>query len=966
MRRITSVFVPRRPERSESAPAAAPPTPLPVSTIAPPSDEHTPRARPRTRDSTPKQPLRPRPRSILSLGLSRKGTAGTISSNDHTSSSASSITGPPTPDDEGRSSSRPRSIFFFSDKSSSVDPPVVPAQPAYIPAPRKDEDMFADSAESESFENEELLPPPPRTRIAQSQVQPAALVSPPPAPIQSFTPASFTRALALNSLHPSFSPPPHLLLPGVPLFPRSCNYAKHLPTSHSPDKLLPQLFHKRILRRLAHPLSIADKHDLSRYAGRHRPPAPKALRLRLDDTAIATIGVDARRVSKLSAGLRRWVDRPCFEDRLVVYLPADAEIDPSTIVSQVQRDLVGVVCTRVSGTGHGVASIEYSQTLELLAGVHDTDADALLLGFADPHLLGPMPDVATDVVLHKDPAQEQFRRAVLPETPSQDQGLLHAIHASPAWGTAPALDVDITSGSIAGFFDEAMAGASANKMFSPPMMTPPLSLTPSSMSPASSGPPTPTGNLPAAVAAAAFLPPVPAPQTPGAPSPSPRLQPYKAVPSPLRIEQNVNLPNPYSPSMDRSSISSIDSDSSTSSAPLPTNTSRSTSTATLRLPPPSRPLPSSPQRAVRFAESSPGRKDKGRAQDEDEDDLSEAERRDGVPAEYIQRIKQQRAEKARFLEAERSRRTQMEEQQRRADRARQEEEDRLRLERERERRERDEERRKHMYAEEVAAARNRRESTRFVHPSMSGVNGTGGLEEWERQKRQKERERDSSTYTRPVYDARRQSEPGARSTRNASPAPPVPPLPASSPAPSGSNSLNDNQRGASQQSHLSPHPATLTPNARSSSVPDVRSRDQRSGSVGSANRVSMISDGDGRDRTSSFSSSSMWNMNRMSMHMGMMHPIPVAVPVPMPVPVPVPMPYRMHTGMEPLLPPAPPFVTQDFGYRPPSQGQRHSPSHEKGRSSGHGHGEVGAKAASCTQLVPDQQTLLAQRRAAQC
>ncbi|KAH9844281.1 uncharacterized protein C8Q71DRAFT_852780 [Rhodofomes roseus] len=925
-----------------------------------------------------KQTTLSRPKSSFFRSLSRRAQppAGPLITldGDHPSSSSSSSAGPSTPDDDARSFVRAKTFLFQTDaapptqtavhvqaslivpQTSGIDSlhaarlGLTPARPlAQVEHDSDDESSGSEFSRSSTHTPTVLSS---RTRV----LQPAMTT---PSPARPLSAVDYTRALANNGLSHPFSPPPLLHIANSPLFPRSCNTHSQV-SSLMTGSLRTQLFQNRVLARLSHP-SRADEQTLQRFAGKYQPQ-PKGPHLHLDDNAVSG------RVCARSEGLRRWVDRPCFEDRLAVYRPAEQG-------EECEPDMEGIVCVPVSGTILGVAALEFSEHLENLAGLYDDFAEDMTVT-ADAET-----DAATEVTftLTTSPTLELPKAQEIPASIEFPRRLSQDLHA------APALNVDVGVGGLGELID---FERKLTMDSSPPQLTPPLSLTSSSVtsSPTSSGPPTPTGTLLTGAAAgnandvkegvkgdAGSRTPGSSPQQPSGilSSSQQRQQPYKAMPSPLRMESNMLLPNPYSPVKP----SSISGSSTSSTSPTP-STSTSTATVTLQATSP-RPQQKqdSPRPAVRFAPSTKGKDSDESTSDSDASENDRQKRKDTIPLGYVQRIKQQRLEKQRFLAAERARRAQAEEVQRRAAQAKAEEEARIRAERRRE----DEERRRRMYQEEVIAARSRRESTKFVSPqlSMSGsavdvTIGAGAASSSALAARGREREK-AETYPRPVYDQRRGSESSqARSsvsrTRDVSrDPPPVPPLPTSpsirnaSPAPSGSGS--GSQRGSSAHSHLAPpHPAALASGSRSTSAPDVRPRDRSaSSSRGAANRSSMADSSlGGRDRTSSnpnpgvsSPSSQMWmtspmmgmspnmnmnmNMNMQMNRMSMMGVPMMAVPMAVPVAVPVhgyPM-SPMQMGMEPLLPPTPPFVMQQFGYRPPSQNSHRDSSASSGQRRSH-------------------------------
>ncbi|OCH94134.1 hypothetical protein OBBRIDRAFT_789656 [Obba rivulosa] len=415
----------------------------------------------------------------------------------------------------------------------------------------------------------------------------------------------------------------------------------------------------------------------------------------------------------------------------------------------------------------------------------------------------------------------------------------------------------------------------------------PPSGTPSSLSPASSDPPTP----------ASIAPPFGSLSV-SAPSQS-RGQTYKTSPSPLRIEHS---PSPSHLSPPTSSPTAFMSSTPT----LVPSPSASTASLTKSATPNSKPV-------VRFADAPP------------------TEKQDRVPLDYVLRIKQQRAEKARFLEAEKARRALEDERRKHDEERRLWEQERAGWERER--RAHDEERKKKTLADEVAAARRRRESARVP---VQGVTGAGA-KEGESMAMEREREtrgREAKGHARPVHDpamSRKTSEvnvPRSSSNINVGTASRTD-LPIRPASVVGSGSQNGSVRGMPPNS--SPPGAEVRPQMR-----------ERQSSW----RGSMVSDAlRAPDRSSTMPQvASMWNMN-MIPPVPPMPIMPVAVPIAMPVTMP-PSSFGMGMGMRmggmgmdmPLLPPTPPFVMQDLAYRPPSgTGNRQSNSQSPGNNGSSGH-----------------------------
>jgi len=153
-------------------------------------------------------------------------------------------------------------------------------------------------------------------------------------------------------LQPPFSPPPLLFVPGQPVFPRSCNFRRSLYTQESMES---RLHRARILRCL-------DSQDITRAQersivslGTRTAVMTKRPSLCLDDDAVP----DTFQSRTFSQGLQRWAMRPCFEDRMEVWALEEGNL----------------LCTRVAGPGFGVAAIEISEHIDVLAGAICEESD---------------------------------------------------------------------------------------------------------------------------------------------------------------------------------------------------------------------------------------------------------------------------------------------------------------------------------------------------------------------------------------------------------------------------------------------------------------------------------------------------------------------------------------------------------------------------------------------------------------
>jgi hypothetical protein len=397
------------------------------------------------------------------------------------------------------------------------------------------------------------------------------------------------------SIGPSIVSSPFCHVPRTPLFPRSSNSAYAFPPQES---LRSQMHKTRLLRRIElGNLSPSEDRSLTPFATRPTPPVEIRRKLPPIDEEY----VDGSHVTSTSQGLRKWLSRPCFEDRFAVWLPA--------------QEAGGFKSQIVTGSGFAVAELEYSESVEAMAGMDVEQSDKHEKS-APPVLEVPAP--------HKEP----------PSMPSTSSGEL--------------------------------------------LLTTPTSLL-------------------------TFWHPVPI---------NTRHAPYKAQPSPLRIQHDTH-------SLQVSPASSPN---------IPSQLAPSN---------PDPPPATTVKRGVRFV-----------------DDGKE----DQVPLAYVMRIKKSREEKARFLREEQERRAWEEERRKR---------DLERLEREKERREWEkekkawekekkaieDERKARLYAEEVAAARLRRESVRAGGNGalLSSSSSLVGREPDNRSQRETKR------YSRPVYDSMQNS-----------------------------------------------------------------------------------------------------------------------------------------------------------------------------------------------------------------
>lgn len=204
-----------------------------------------------------------------------------------------------------------------------------------------------DSDDESDHYDDDLPPPPPSPRPSRPPHSPARTgrVLPPVTLLRS---QMNIRAISLSSLIPPLSPPPLLHLPSSPLFPRSSNPARSLPSLQTTRTVL----HKTaLLRRLeSQTLTPSENESIAAFGHRPKHVVPKTRRGGIDDEALS----DVKKLRYYSSGLRVWLDRPCFEERCVLWT-WDAE----------RKE---VVTRRIEGSERAVASLEFSEGVEALAG----------------------------------------------------------------------------------------------------------------------------------------------------------------------------------------------------------------------------------------------------------------------------------------------------------------------------------------------------------------------------------------------------------------------------------------------------------------------------------------------------------------------------------------------------------------------------------------------------------------------
>jgi hypothetical protein len=129
------------------------------------------------------------------------------------------------------------------------------------------------------------------------------------------------------------------------------NFVSSLPYQ---ETMASTLHKTRILRRLARrDLTVSEARSVASFTSRRTLPVKSQVFLSKFDDSPAS---NARRISNVSRGLKQWSSRPCFEDRMFVYTPG-----PSGRFDD-------IAVHNVSGGALGVAALEVSESIELLAG----------------------------------------------------------------------------------------------------------------------------------------------------------------------------------------------------------------------------------------------------------------------------------------------------------------------------------------------------------------------------------------------------------------------------------------------------------------------------------------------------------------------------------------------------------------------------------------------------------------------
>ncbi|KIK92714.1 hypothetical protein PAXRUDRAFT_146705 [Paxillus rubicundulus Ve08.2h10] len=231
-------------------------------------------------------------------------------------------------------------------------------------------------------------------------------------PQQMATVRTNARTMITNSLIHHPISPPLLRSPDAVSFPRSGRNYRHI---HRRETMESELHKKLLLARLDSLPSSAEP-SIAPLASKMVAPKSQIYPNFQDDSFPTTNSVTIH-----SKGLRKWVLRPCYEDRARMWSCGNSG---------------EVTCTRISGSRLGVAALEFSETLELLAGTLLESEDAAPDIQFDPTLEFSLPASA----FHLDPPPIQAKKLEpwsLPPDISPSKAPPIQPSASPQPGSSP-------------------------------------------------------------------------------------------------------------------------------------------------------------------------------------------------------------------------------------------------------------------------------------------------------------------------------------------------------------------------------------------------------------------------------------------------------------------------------------------------------------------------------------------------
>jgi hypothetical protein len=170
--------------------------------------------------------------------------------------------------------------------------------------------------------------------------------------------------LSKNALVPQLSLPPFVQHNLGPLFPRSVNRPALLPPPTSTRATM-------LRTHLIVQLTNSDFGLDAILPFGHNPPPPP-LSPPPPSFPDVSCPTNASKIFPASPGIRRWIARPCFEDRYVVYLPSPSGVD----------------IRPVSAAAMAIAALEFSEHLDAMA---DPDFDQQTRPESSSHASDPDP-----------------------------------------------------------------------------------------------------------------------------------------------------------------------------------------------------------------------------------------------------------------------------------------------------------------------------------------------------------------------------------------------------------------------------------------------------------------------------------------------------------------------------------------------------------------------------------------------
>lgn len=158
--------------------------------------------------------------------------------------------------------------------------------------------------------------------------------------------------LTKNSLAPPLPISPFVQHSLGPIYPRSSNHPRVLPRRLP---MIAVMMKKRLLTSLEDPSFIPPSEESFLHYFNSRPTSSE-ISFQKTLTFDTSYPERTTKIFRSSPGLRRWISRPCFEDRFVVFVPEGNDVK----------------CRAISGSSLAIAALEYSEYLDVLV---DPDFD---------------------------------------------------------------------------------------------------------------------------------------------------------------------------------------------------------------------------------------------------------------------------------------------------------------------------------------------------------------------------------------------------------------------------------------------------------------------------------------------------------------------------------------------------------------------------------------------------------------